>query len=154
MVEPAFLAKWQNVVVDGEKNRSHYVIEGLLKSHLSAGTLRHYVVIGVANNAAIPDETIDKWIDIIGSDRALVLITGHGSARTTWIPESNDAIQKAVQRYPNQVVVADWFAVAQQHPDGLYRDQTHPNEDGNLLFVSEVERALLQAQKLTVSMEN
>ncbi|MFC5369248.1 acyltransferase family protein [Arcanobacterium bovis] len=153
MVDPVMANKWPGIVVDGEKNRSQHSISPLIQQHLADNTLRHYVVIGVANNGTIRDSDIDRWLQEIGPDRVLVLITGHGTARTTWIPESNAAIARAKERYPQQVTIADWYTIVEQNPDAVYRDRTHPNPDGNPLFVAEVEKALNEGSKLTPSVE-
>lgn len=151
MVDSAIKAKWPGAVVDGEKNRSCFVIDALLQKHIAAGTLRHYVVLGVANNGPITPEKIDGWVNALGPQRVLILVTGHGTARTTWIPKANAAIADAVKRYPNRVLAADWFSVAEAHPEGLYRDRTHPNPAGTALFVNEVERVLTQAADFAAS---
>lgn len=153
MVATKLEETYPGIVVDGAVNRSFHVVDELLDAELAAGTLRHYVVVGVANNAVIPDAKIDGWVSKIGPDRVLCLVTGHGTARTTWIPEANAAIQRAAKRYPQQVVVADWYSVAQAHPEALYRDQTHPNPDGEPVFVAEVTRALTVASKFPMSVE-
>ncbi|WP_235001770.1 acyltransferase family protein [Arcanobacterium ihumii] len=153
MVDPVMANKWPGIIVDGQKNRSQHSISPLIQQHLEAGTLRHYVVVGVANNGVIRDSDIDRWIQEIGSDRVLVLITGHGTARTTWIPEANAAIARAKDRYPNQVTIADWYSIVEQNPGSVYRDRTHPNPDGNPLFVTEVQKALKDGAALPVSLE-
>ncbi|MDY5584706.1 MAG: hypothetical protein SPG61_02790 [Arcanobacterium sp.] len=153
MVDPTFQERWPGIVVDGEKNRSYFAVSEMIAKHLTAGTLRHYVVIGIANNAKIPATEIDRWVQEIGSDRIMVLVTGHGTPRTPWINEANTEIYAAAKRYPKQVVVADWFKIAEANPAVLYRDQTHPNLDGNIVFVDEVARALEAGSKLPSSVE-
>lgn len=153
MVDPTFQERWPGIVVDGEKNRSYFAVSEMIAKHSAAGTLRHYVVVGIANNAKIPAAEIDRWIQEIGPDRIMILITGHGTARTPWINEANTEIYAAAKRYPNQVVVADWFKVAEAKPELLYRDQTHPNLDGNVAFIDEVARALEAGSKLSPSVE-
>ncbi|MBM7824351.1 peptidoglycan/LPS O-acetylase OafA/YrhL [Arcanobacterium pluranimalium] len=153
MVDPVMANKWPGIVVDGQKNRSQHSISPLIQQHLGDNTLRHYVVIGVANNGAVRDADIDRWLQEIGPDRVMVLITGHGTARTTWIPESNAAIARAKERHPDQVVIADWYTIVEQNPEAVYRDRTHPNPDGNPLFVAEVEKALNEGSKLAPSVE-
>lgn len=153
MVDPTFQERWPGVVVDGEKNRSYFAVSEMIAKHTAAGTLRHYVVIGIANNAKIPATEIDRWVKEIGPDRIMVLVTGHGTPRTPWINEANTEIYAAAKRYPNQVVVADWFKIAEAKPELLYRDQTHPNLDGNVAFVDEVARALEAGAKLPSSVE-
>lgn len=140
--------KWPDVVTDGEVSRSYYAIAPLIDSYAAAGQLHHYVIIGAANNGALPRDVIESWLKQIGTDRTLILITGHGNSRTTWIADSNANIAAAAQDHPQQIVVADWFARGESHPEWLYADLTHPNPDGVPPFVDMLADSLTQASKL------
>ena len=147
-ISEAAAEQWPGVIVDGEVSRSQWTIAPLIEQYLNAGTLGHYVVVGSANNGEMSQSDIDNWLQLIGPHRVLVLVTGHGDARTTWIPLSNEAIAAAAEAAPKRVAVADWSAVAEAHPEGLYADLTHPNEDGKPLFMEELKAALERASKL------
>ena len=147
-ISAAAIEKWPGVVVDGEVSRSYYAVTTLMEQYAAQDALAHYVVVGAANNGPLPQNVIEHWLDLIGSDRTLVLVTGHGNARTTWIADSNDAINAAVAAYPEQVVVADWFTLAEAHPEWLYRDLTHPSPAGVQPFIEMLDGSLAKASRL------
>lgn len=147
-VQPEVENRWPGVVVDGEVSRSYIPIAGLIDTYKSQEQLGHYVVIGAANNSALGRDVIEEWLDQIGEDRVLVLITGHGNARTTWIADSNAAIGEAARLHSDRIVVADWGALADANPAVLYADGTHPNPEGVPVFADMLAKALDEAQDL------
>ena len=85
---------------------------------------------------------LDSILDYLGPSRSLVLVTGYGPARTTWIPEADETIRSFAAAHPDQVAVADWEAAAAAHPELLYDDQIHPLPEGGDLYAQTVANAI------------
>lgn len=136
---------WPGIVVDGQKNRNYTQVPQLLTSYRDAGQLRHYVVVSVAVNAAIRMEHVENWLEIIGPERKLILVTGHGTQSEPWIDQSNQTIIQAAQSYPDQVSVAPYRDQVTAHPDSVYRDQVHPRPEGEYLYAEAIDQGLQSA---------
>ncbi|MDY2941039.1 MAG: acyltransferase family protein [Varibaculum sp.] len=145
-------ARWPGTVVDAQKSRSFYPVKGLMDSYDSAGQLRHYVVVGVPTNGAIPDSFIDSWVQRIGEYRVLILVNGYGPALHPEIAMSNEAITRAAQKYPDQVVIADWQSRASAHPELIYTDYVHPLPEGAWMYSDALAAAFETARQLPPSL--
>lgn len=130
------------IAIDAQVSRSIEMLDELIVQHENAGDLREYVVIALASNAIIRSDNLDAMLEALGSDRKIVLVTGYGPERTTWIPPSNVAIREFAQAHPEQVRVADWEPIAAAHQELLAGDRVHPNAEGGALYAAEVVRAL------------
>ena len=73
---------------------------------LDAAGARPCVVVAQATNGPIETDQLDSILDYLGPDRRLVLVTGYGPARTTWIPPANETIRAFAQAHPDQVAEA------------------------------------------------
>lgn len=67
---------------------------------------------------------------MVGSDRVLVLVNAHGDR--TWIPQNNQLLVDFAAAHPDNVVVADWNAMATAHADVLAADGIHPSAGSDI----------------------
>ncbi len=104
--------------------------------------LRSYVVISLVTNSTVTDRTVDDLLEAIGSHRAVILVTGHGDR--PWIGPANKVLRRAAKEHP-QVVLADWDAVASEHPAMLGPDGIHPRSGNTRRYTQVIEDALAQA---------
>lgn len=139
---PALRKSYPGIVIDADVSRTIEIAPDMLRRLDASGKLRPVVVLSLATNSAIQDEDVDAVLDAIGPDRELVLVTGFGPARTTWIPPSNDAIRDAATAH-SQVRVADWDAAIRDHADLLAGDHVHPaTTQAQELYVEAITAAL------------
>lgn len=130
------------VQIDAEVSRS--VIQGidLMRGDAQDGSLRTYVVVALATNGPVDPEQLDDMVKTIGPDRRLVLVTGFGPARTTWVESSANLIREFAQKHSDVVRVADWNAAIRDRTDLLASDYVHPDDDGAKIFAQTVADAL------------
>ena len=123
---------------------SRWVHEGIDLMHAAAedGSLRTYVVVALATNGPVEPGQLDDMLKTIGPDRRLVLVTGFGPARTTWVEPSASLIREFAQKHSDVVRVADWNAAIRDHTDLLASDYVHPDDDGAKIFAQTVVDAL------------
>ncbi|MFY9262458.1 MAG: acetyltransferase [Actinomycetaceae bacterium] len=138
---PALAETFPGATVDAAVSRSFEALPELAQSYVDAGTLGDYVVIGLGNNSEIYADTVARVQEIIGPDRYVVLITGHAPG-AWWVDSANATIFELAAENPDRVRVADWFSIAQAHPELLAGDQIHPGVEGGQLYAAEVLRAL------------
>lgn len=130
------------VQIDAEVSR--WVYQGIDLMHAAAedGSLRTYVVVALATNGPVDLGQLDDMLKTIGPDRRLVLVTGFGPARTTWVEPSASLIREFAQKHSDVVRVADWNAAIRDHTDLLASDYVHPDDDGAKIFAQTVVDAL------------
>ncbi|MCZ0859052.1 acyltransferase family protein [Actinomyces israelii] len=138
---PSLETSLPGVVVDAEVSRSIYAAQSVLETADAAGA-RPCVVVSLATNGPVDTGELDSILDYLGPSRSLVLVTGYGPARTTWIPEADETIRSFAAAHPDQVAVADWEAAAAAHPELLYDDQIHPLPEGGDLYAQTVANAI------------
>ena len=114
--------------LDAQVSRSSFAGFGILSAK-GAG-LRQWVVLGLATNGPVPPEQLDQYLNMVGSDRVLVLVNAHGDR--TWIPQNNQLLVDFAAAHPDNVVVADWNAMATAHADVLAADGIHPSAGSDI----------------------
>lgn len=140
--QAALDARLPGVYVDAEVSRSVRVAPQILKDLAERGQLRSYVVIALATNGNIRPQDSQAILDAIGPDRTLILVTGFGTARTTWIGEANAEIQRIAAEHPDRVRIADWASAIADHTDLLAGDSIHPGRQGAEIYADTIVRAL------------
>nr|WP_279324742.1 hypothetical protein [Bifidobacterium felsineum] len=127
------------IQTDAEVSRSIMVASGMIQNDLSAGTLRQWVLVGLATNSEITTGQLDQIHDMIGPDRVMVLVNAHGDR--AWIPSTNQVLADYAAAHPDNVVLVDWNAAATANPQILGSDGIHPELDSDL-YAQTVKKAL------------
>lgn len=139
---PALHEKLPGVTIDAEVSRSIYAGISIVEQQLNDGVLRPYVVVALAANSEMTTDQIEQIINLIGDERRLVLVTGFGPQRLTWIAVSNNAIAEVASAHSDIVRVADWAAVIAEHTEHLAADYVHPDGLGGDMYADLVVDAL------------
>lgn len=130
--------------VDAAVSRSVYVGLPTLQAVDARVGARPCVVMALATNGPIETGQLEEILSYLGPERGLVLVTGHGPARSTWIDQANGSIQAFAQAHPDRVVVADWAGAVSDRSDLLVDDQIHPGPQGAELYAELVAGAVAQ----------
>ena len=133
--------RFPGISIDAAISR-HYsaalpVVQGLKDS----GQLRSTVFVGLGTNGATFEGQMDELIDIVGSERTLVLVLPYGER--DWMGPARAEIIEAATTHDN-VYIADWCGVAQENPAMLYDDGVHPLPEGAHLYADALYAALEQ----------
>lgn len=136
------LAQLPGALIDATVSRAAITAPGILQQMQNNGTIRPYIVISLATNGVVQPETIDELLKIAGPDRKFVFVTGFAPDYATWVPEANATIHEYAKKYPQQIAVADWAAIAPNHLAELAGDQIHPGSAAAQYYANEVARAL------------
>jgi hypothetical protein len=94
----------------------------LVRQLRAADRLGATVVVALGTNGPVTAGDLAAMMSALSGARRVVLVTVH--VDRTWQAEVNTVLLDAARAYPN-VVVADWAAVASQHPGWFYGDATH-----------------------------
>lgn len=133
--------RFPGISIDAAISR-HYsaalpVVQGLKDS----GQLRSTVFVGLGTNGATFEGQMDELINIVGSERTLVLVLPYGER--DWMGPARTEIIEAATTHDN-VYIADWCGAAQENPAMLYDDGVHPLPEGAHLYADALYDALEQ----------
>lgn len=135
-------AAMPGIAVDAKVSRQFYDALPTLQAMDAQYGPRRFVVVALATNGTFAPEDLEAILDYLGADRRLVMVTGFGPARTTWIPGDNQMIADFAAEHPDQVAVADWHAAISGRTDLLAQDQVHPGAEGGRIYAQTVADAL------------
>lgn len=144
---PSMEALFPGVGVDAKVSRNYTAALQTLAAADAAYGARTYVVVGLATNAGVSEDQLNALLAAIGEDRDLILVTGYGPARTTWIPGANDEIRSFAAEHPDRVAVAAWDEAIKGHEDLLAQDQVHPGPEGGAIYAQAVNQAIASLAK-------
>lgn len=113
-----------------------------LQSLADQGLMGKNIIIGLGTNGEIKDETIQQIMKIAGSKRHVYWINVHVPTQP-WQNSDNETLSNAQKQYPN-LTVLDWNDYIKDHPDWLYSDATHPNQEGSVKYASFIAKAILK----------
>lgn len=134
------------IYIDAEVSRSIKTAPAILAALDEAGAMRDYVVISLVTNTEVSEDDLETIIAQVGQTRAVVLVTGFGPARCTWIPPANETVRIVAERHPN-VLVAPWDEAISPRMDLLAEDLVHPGgPEGQALYAQVVADTLASWQ--------
>ena len=110
------------IVIDGNVGRQWSSGEQLLAQQKAAGTLGAVVVVGLSTNGPITASMFDSMMSTLSGASRVVFVNVH--VGQPWQDPNNTVLAEGVARYKN-AVLADWNAVASEHPEWFGSDGTH-----------------------------
>ena len=125
-----------DVTVDADVSRQAGMVLELLQQRKPG--LPGVVVVHTGNNGPLAREQLDDILDTLADRQRVVLVTV--KVPRAWERPNNDMIHAAASR-PN-VVLADWEALADGHPDWFANDGLHPRAEGQRAFADLVKQAI------------
>lgn len=106
----------------------------ILSRRARAGTLPRLSILALGANGAANSDAISRALEIVGSTRALGLVTPRNSAST------RAAMQRAARAHPDRVLLIDWVAYSGGHGGWFGGDGLHVNDIGARAFTALVAR--------------
>jgi hypothetical protein len=101
--------------------------ETVLRPVMAVASPPAVVVVALGTNGPITDADFDAMMSILHAATRVVFVTVH--VGRPWQGQVNTVLVDGVARYP-KAVLADWQAVAVQHPEWFYADGTHLQING------------------------
>ncbi|PUB29932.1 peptidoglycan/LPS O-acetylase OafA/YrhL [Promicromonospora sp. AC04] len=139
---PAILARYPRAQVEGVVSTDWLDAERMIRTAKREGRLRQTVLLNFGTNAGFQLEgsaaAARHVLDMIGPDRRVVLVNSVGISY--WVPDANKTLDQVAAGREN-VAVADWHTLVDEHPGLLHADATHPNLDGVEAYTDLVEES-------------
>lgn len=134
-------AVFPGIQIDASVSRSIMAAPELIDDDLAAGSLRQWVLVGLATNSQISADQLDRILAMIGRDRVLVLVNAH--ADRAWVPPTNQTLADYAAAHPSNVVLVDWDATANANTQVFGPDGIHPSLDSDI-YAKAVEQTIRQ----------
>ena len=117
--------------IRGDIGRQLYQSVAYVNQLKEKGELKSTVITVLGTNGTFTEGQLNDYIEAVGTERELFFVTP--TANKVWIQDANDKLFEAAKRYAN-VKIIDWRTFSIGHPEWLYEDEIHPNEEGALEF--------------------
>lgn len=127
--------RFPGIDFEAKSNRQWRDAQDVLEQALAQGRVRDNVVVHFGTNAGVDVEEMDTFLDTLGSERRVVLMNLYSTS--TFVPDSNQAIQQAAAGRDN-VVVGDWAGAIAERPGDLQSDRVHPDIPGMHVYAAVV----------------
>ncbi len=130
----------RGVTVDAAKSRSFRAALEIANFMKSVNRLGSVVIIHLGTNNTVDETTLDEIMVPLKDVPLVLFVTVHvpSEARQN---TNNRRITELPSRYEN-VKVLDWDAVANAHPEYLYRDKTHIRVEGQKVYADLMMQAI------------
>lgn len=123
-----------NAVIDGKVGRQLNQSVDLIQSLRDEGKLGDIVVVVLGSNGSFTDDQFKSFMELI-SDKTVFLV--NTSEPRPWQEEVNKKLAAcADEDDKDNIYLIDWKTLIDQHPEWLYEDMTHTNEEGAQEFAA------------------
>lgn len=139
----ALYQKFPGIRIKADFSKQWKDAPGMMQPMLDDGNMRSVVILSYGTNAGfkepIAEQSLRRILDSLGPHRRVVLVNTVGYSY--WVKSANETLNRISADYPN-TIVADWWSVANEQPNLLHRDKTHPNEAGIFVYANVIAEAL------------
>ncbi len=136
------------ITIDAAVSRYPGAFIGPLKRYQAANKLASTVIVHPGTNGVLPDWMMRQILDILKPHARVVLV--NDNMPRTWRNPNNSVIGNVAQDYPN-VVLVDWYAASQGHPEYFVSDGVHLTSKGAAAYAQLIKNAAEAPAKTTPS---
>jgi peptidoglycan/LPS O-acetylase OafA/YrhL len=140
---PSLYQRFPGITVDAETSRHYTAGAGVIDTMLADGSLGEYVVLGFGTNGQAFDGQLDQIMAQLGPDHKAVLVVPYGHQDP--IPTAAQQVIDYAHAHRN-VYLAPWCSMISDHPEDLYDDGVHPNDEGGPVYADAVAAGLRAAK--------
>ncbi|MGZ4726740.1 MAG: acyltransferase family protein [Acidimicrobiales bacterium] len=123
--------QFPGVLINAEVGRQFGVLPGLLPALRDYGALRPVVIVHLGTNGPPTDGDLREILDELAGARRVVLVTTHDPR--AWQDDANARLVASAAGRAN-VVVVDWHATSESHPEWFVKDGVHLTQEGGQAY--------------------
>jgi peptidoglycan/LPS O-acetylase OafA/YrhL len=136
---PLLQKAFPNITVDGKVSRQMRDAYDIVNQLKNSNRLGNIVIIELGTNGPFPDKTLTSLIDLIGSDRKILLVNVR--VPRPWESIVNKTLVEVAEKYSNTTIV-DWYATSANHNEYFVSDGVHLKPAGSKAFAAMIESAV------------
>lgn len=131
----------ENIEIEAAKGRQVYETIWLLGQYDKKGQLGDVVVFHIGSNGIFRGSHFDEIMAIVGDELKIIFVNVRVPRR--WQDPINEMLISHVAKYPN-VVLADWYARSENHPEYFINDGVHLTEEGMSVYAELIALSIAQ----------
>lgn len=140
MLGAANILTERGITVDALKSRPFRQALEIANYVKSIGRLGEFVIIHLGTNNYVDQETLDEIMVPLKDVDLVLMITAHVPSKPWQDP--NNALVRAMPNAYGNVKVLDWYQIAEAHPEYLYGDKIHLNNEGQKVYADLIMQAI------------
>ena len=140
MLGAANILTERGITVDALKSRPFRQALEISNYVKSIGRLGEFVIIHLGTNGPVDQATLDEIMVPLKDVDIVLMVTAHVPTRK--LQDSNNELIRAMPNAYGNVRVLDWFKVAEAHPEYLYGDKVHLNNQGQRTYADLIMQAI------------
>jgi hypothetical protein len=130
----------RGITVDALKSRPFRQALEIANYVKSINRLGEFVIIHLGTNNFVDQQTLDEIMVPLKDVDLVLFVTAHVPTRKWQDP--NNALVRALPNVYGNVRVLDWYQVAVEHPEYLYGDKVHLNNEGQKVYADLIMQAI------------
>ena len=131
---------YPDAIIDAEVSRQIYQEQGPYKQYLSEGKVHNTIIMALGTNGTLTSDEVESSLELIGDNHSILWVNNY-CPEDSWQDSNNAYLQEIAQSHKN-VTIVDWYSLISQHPEWLYEDGVHPNEDGQVQYAQLIQSTL------------
>jgi peptidoglycan/LPS O-acetylase OafA/YrhL len=140
MLGAAQILTERGITVDALKSRPFRQALEIANYVKSINRLGEFVIIHLGTNNYVDQKTLDEIMVPLKDVDLVLFITAHVPTRA-WQDPNNELVRAMPNAYGN-VKVLDWYQIAEEHPEYLYGDKVHLNNEGQKVYADLIMQAI------------
>jgi lysophospholipase L1-like esterase len=124
--------------VDAAVSRFPGAFVGKLKRYVARDKLADVVVLHPGTNGIMPADMLREMLDTVQDVPRVVLV--NTAVNRPWREPNNRTVERVTPKYDN-VVVVDWYAASQDHPEYFVSDGVHLTGKGARAYAKLIKQA-------------
>jgi hypothetical protein len=130
----------RGITVDALKSRPFRQALEIVNYVKSINRLGEFVIIHLGTNNYVDQKTLDEIMVPLKDVDLVLLLTAHVPSKPWQDP--NNALVRAMPNEYGNVKVLDWYQIAEEHPEYLYGDKIHLNNQGQKVYADLIMQAI------------
>ena len=140
MLGAAQILTERGITVDALKSRPFRQALEIANYVKSINRLGEFVIIHLGTNNYVDQKTLDEIMVPLKDVDLVLFLTAHVPTRAWQDP--NNALVRAMPNAYGNVKVLDWYQIAEEHPEYLYGDKVHLNNEGQKVYADLIMQAI------------
>ncbi len=124
--------------VDAKVSRQFDDIAAASTWYATSGNMPGTAVVQAGNNGIVQEDQLEAMIESLGNRRVVLV---NAKVERPWEAISNERTARAADKHDN-VVLVDWYTLAESHPEWFADDGTHLRPSGQLAYANAIAEAL------------
>lgn len=134
----SILNLYPDASIDAEVSRHVGQEQQAYQQFLNEGKVHNTVVIALGTNGTLYDNIVEQTLSLIGEDHSILWVNNY-CPTCEWQDSNNAYLQQVAQNHSN-VTIIDWYSLIKDHPEWLWDDGIHPNDEGCIQYANLIQQ--------------